>query len=111
MDFDKLTIGEAREIARLFQQTTTQDDSHWEVGKCYLIRTVTMIQTGRLSNVHPQELVLHDAAWIADAGRFADVLTSLEFNEVEPFPDGPVIVGRGSIIDAVQIPDLPRVQK
>jgi hypothetical protein len=35
-----------------------------------------------------------------------------EFKEVEPFPDGKVIIGRGSIIDAVQINiDLPREQK
>src|SRR3990167_4090803 len=46
----------------------------WKIGKCYLIRTVTMIDTGRLVEVTEQELVLEDAAWIADTGRFADAL-------------------------------------
>jgi hypothetical protein len=70
-----------------------------------------MIDTGRLVAITPQELVIEDAAWIADTGRFADALISLDFNEVEPFPEGRVIVGRGSLIDAVQIKGLPRSQK
>jgi hypothetical protein len=61
--------------------------------------------------VTPQELVIEDAAWIADTGRFADAVKKAEFGEVEPFPDGRVIVGRGAIIDAVQIKLSPRSQK
>jgi len=83
----------------------------WEIGKKYMIRTVTMIDTGVLVAVTPQELVLQDAAWIADTGRFAQAVKKCEFNEVEPFPDGRVIVGRGSIIDAVQITLIQRSQK
>lgn len=90
---------------------TKPNDAHWKIGKIYLIRTVTMIQTGVLIAVTPQELVLEDAAWIADTGRFSDALASATFNEVEPFPDGPVIVGRGGLIDAVQITKSPRLQK
>ena len=85
--------------------------STWNIGANYLIRTVTMIDTGRLVQVTPMELVLEDAAWIADTGRFADALKKSEFAEVEPFPDGRVIIGRGSIIDAVEILTLPRSQK
>jgi hypothetical protein len=84
----------------------------WKIGSAYLIRTVTMIQTGRLIAVTEHELVLEDAAWIADTGRFADALKGGTFSEVEPFPDGEVIVGRGSIIDACALPfALPRSQK
>ena len=109
MDIDKLTIAEAREIAALFSK---REDAHhpFEIGANYLIRTVTMIQTGRLVAVGDKELVLESAAWIADTGRFMDNLVSCEFNEVEPFPEGRVIIGRGSIIDAVQIPQLPKRQ-
>lgn len=85
--------------------------SPWEIGKNYLIRTVTMIDTGRLVAVTDHELVLEDAAWIADTGRFANALVSAEFCEVEPFPAGQVIIGRGAIIDACQIHTLPREQK
>ncbi len=78
----------------------------------YLIRTVTMIQTGRLVEVFDDELVLIDAAWIADTGRFSETLISGKFDEVEMFPVGrQVIVGRKAIIDAVEIDTLPTVTK
>lgn len=84
---------------------------HWKIGYNYLIRTVTMIDTGRLVAISDHELVLEDAAWIADTGRFADALRSGSFSEVEPFPDGRVIVGRAALIDACEIAALPRTQK
>lgn len=110
MELDKLTIGEAKQLASLFSTSKPSDDAHWEIGKNYLIRTVTMIQTGRLVKVTDKELVIDDAAWIADTGRFSDALKNDEYEEVEPF-FSPVIVGRGAIIDAVQIKKLPRSQK
>jgi hypothetical protein len=70
-----------------------------------------MIDTGRLVAVTEHELVLENAAWIADTGRFFDSLQACTFAEVEPFPTGQVIVGRGSIVDAVQIATLPTSQK
>lgn len=110
MDIDKLTLGEIRELTALFGGKVV-DNRAWEIGKNYLIRTVTMIDTGRLVAVTEHELVLEDAAWIADTGRFAQAVENADFGEVEPFPSGRVIVGRGSIIDAVQITVAPRSQK
>lgn len=110
MNVNDLTIGEAKQLAAMFGGTP-QRDEHWKIGAIYLIRTVTMIDTGRLVAVTPQELVLEDAAWIADTGRFSDALKSLNFGEVEPFPDGRVIVGRGGIVDAVEINAVQRSQK
>ena len=109
MEIDKLTIGEAKKLAALF--SVAQPDHPFEIGAVYLIRTVTMIDTGRLLRVTPTELVLEDAAWIADTGRFSDALKAVSFNEVEPFPDGEVIIGRGAIIDAVKIKETQRSQK
>ena len=83
----------------------------WKIGKPYLIRTVTMIDTGILVGIGEKELVLEEAAWIADTGRFADAIAKAEFNEVEPFPKGRVIINRSCIIDAVEIIKLPRSQK
>lgn len=114
MNIDELTLGELKKLQCLLGGNTANpcNDAHWQIGKDYLIRTVTMIDTGRLVAVTPQELVLTNASWIADTGRFAGALTSCEFNEVEPFPkDMQVIIGRGSIIDAIQIPQLPTKQK
>jgi hypothetical protein len=110
IDINSLTIGEAKQLSALLQPQNVVSTA-WEIGQCYLIRTVTMIDTGRLVEVTPHELVLTDAAWIADTGRFADALKSLSFSEVEPFPDGKVIIGRGAIIDAVKINATQRSQK
>lgn len=111
---DDLTIGQAKMLVQMFGASPVETPTAlhpWEVGKIYLIRTVTMIDTGRLIEVTPQELVLEDAAWIADTGRFADAVASAEFGEVEPFPDGRVIIGRGAVIDAVTINSVSRSRK
>lgn len=87
------------------------DESPWQVGLTYAIRTVTMIQVGRLAKVTERELVLDDASWIADTGRFHDFLKSGSVKEVEPFVL-PVIVGRGAIVDATEWKhNLPNTQK
>ena len=111
MKIDELTIGEAKQLAAMFGTHTIPTEHCWEIGKIYLIRTVTMIDTGRVVAVTEHEIVLEDAAWIADTGRFSMAVKKAEFGEVEPFPDGRVIIGRGSIIDAVQITVAPRSQK
>ena len=87
---------------------TNEVQSFWQVGKAYLIRTVTMIDTGVLVSIDDHEIVLSDAAWIADTGRFSKTLKTLEFSEVEPFPNGLVAIGRGALIDAVAITAAPR---
>lgn len=72
----------------------------YEVGKLYIIRTVTMYHLGRLTEVWPNELVLEDASWVADTGRFHECVQKGTVREIEPFPEGRVVVGRGAIIDA-----------
>lgn len=112
MDLNELTIGEAKQLASMFGKESNCDISPWRIGKNYLVRTVTMILTGKLVQVTRQELVLEDAAWIADSGRFMQAVATGSFNEVEPFPDGPVIVGRGALIDAKEVNfAVPRGQK
>lgn len=84
----------------------------YRIGEAYFIRTVTLYYTGRLVAVHEHELVLEDCAWIACTKRFADTFKEGAFDEVEPFPPGPVVIGRGAIIDACIWPkDLPREQR
>ena len=90
----------------------TTEFNPYTIGANYFIRTVTHHITGKLVEVGPHELVLLSAAWIADDGRFADALKAGTFAEIEPFPDGRVIVGRGSIIDdCIFNHTLPRSQK
>ena len=90
-------------------KTPKLEESFWIVGKSYLIRTVTMIDTGILVSMDNHEIILKDAAWVADTGRFNECLKSGKFAEVEPFPDGLVAIGRGSIVDAVRIASAPRM--
>lgn len=110
MEIDNLTVKEIKHIQSLLKGPS--EPSHpFEIGKNYFIRTVTHHLTGKLLRVTSKELVLADAAWIADDGRFYDALKTGKLNEVEPFP-GEVIVGRGSLIDACQwLHELPRTQK
>jgi len=81
------------------------------VGSKVLIRTVTHYYTGRIVEMTPTEIVLADAAWIADTGRFATALEKGTLSEVETFPAG-VSVARGAVVDVSPWPhDLPRAQK
>jgi len=75
--------------------------SAFEVGKKYFIRTATYHVVGLLTNVYCNELVLSNASWIADSGRFNAALNSGIFEEIEPFVND-VIVSRGGIIDATE---------
>lgn len=81
------------------------------IGKNVFVRTVTHHHTGRLAAADDQFLLLEDAAWIADDGRFADTLAKGTLLEVEPFP-GSVLVSRGSLIDVCEwTHELPREQR
>lgn len=77
-----------------------------------IVRTVTMIYTGILIAVFDQELLVGEAAWIADTERYHEAVTKAEFREVEPFGDDPIVVGRGAIVDvAILGRPHPREQK
>ncbi len=97
MNIEEITIGDAKRLTALLGGQVASSGA-WEIGKNYLIRTVTHIQTGRVVSVDQNEIVLEDAAWIADTGRFTGALESVEFSEVEMFPQGRVLVGRGALV-------------
>lgn len=111
IDINELTLGQIKQLKAAFGGEVGADHPY-EIGAPYFIRTVTYHLTGRLVQVTNQELVIEDAAWIADDGRFAQAMEKGTFAEVEPFPSGQVIIGRGSLIDARKITfELPRSQK
>jgi len=114
INIEDLTIGQVREIGALLgnKSNCVTVEHPFNIGGKYFIRTVTHHHTGKLVGVTPTELVLEDAAWIADDGRLTEALKSGVFGEVEMFPAGNrVIVGRGSIIDATEISTIPTSQK
>ena len=97
--------------AAISPATKTPKPGFFETGKCYFVRSVTCYYTGRCVSWDGQLLILDDAAWIADTGRFADALKSHTFSEVEPYP-GRIAIGGGAIVDASEwAGELPREQK
>ena len=88
-------------------------DSPYIIGQNYLIRTVTMIYTGKLVKVYNQELVITQASWIPDTERWADTVEKGIFKEIEPYPqDKEIILGRGAILDITPVDwKLPGKQK
>ena len=113
MNIEDMTISQARAIAALFSgnAATPVADSPYKIGQAYLFRTVTYAVSGGVARVTAQEVVVTDAAWIADTGRFGAALKTADFAEVEAAPEGEVIVGRGAITDAWPIAKAPRLTK
>lgn len=69
------------------------------VGSRVIIRTVSYHYTGVVLEIlDTGDILLDDAAWIADSGRWADALATGRLSEVEPYP-GPCLVMRGAICD------------
>jgi hypothetical protein len=103
MKLDDLTLGEVKEISRLIAGAPTSSVGRWKVGQNYFLRTVTHHLMGRLEEVTPDELWFSSVSWIADDGRFNELLATGKPGtnaEIEPAPEGDVAIGRGSLIDA-----------
>jgi hypothetical protein len=83
------------------------------IGKNIIVRTVTMIYTGKLAAVYPNELVLTEVSWIPETERYAQFVANGDVRECEPYPaDLGVIIGRGGLMDIVELrANLPRTQK
>ena len=113
MNIDQMTYGELKQIAAMFQSPVSQNQHFFEIGKNYIVRTVTMIYTGKLVDVGATEIVLIDAAWIPETDRFMQFVAEGKIKECEPYPDGRrVIIGRGGLMDAVVLEkELPRSQR
>ena len=81
------------------------------IGRSVFIRTVTHHHTGRVVAVNGDVMTLCDAAWVADDGRFADMLKTGLPKEVEPFVND-VDINMASAIDVTLWDhDLPREQR
>jgi len=108
-----MTIEEIEAFTNKKKSEMCETVTPYVIGKNYLIRTVTMIYTGKLIKIYPTDLVIVDAAWIAETERWANSVANGIFKEVEPYPDGiPIIIGRGAVLDATPVTwELPRTQK
>lgn len=111
-----MTLKTLLRLASVIEETTDpnapEQDHPYKIGQAYYIRTVTHHYTGRLDAVTDKELIISDAAWIADSGRWADALESGTLSEVEPFQAGQVIINRSALVDVSEWKhQLPLSQK
>lgn len=81
-------------------------------GTLVMVRTVTMIQTGRVVACDGTWLRLEDACWIADTGRFADAVRTgmARGGEIEPFSSD-ILVNLGAAVDICILPSIPTEQR
>lgn len=92
-------------VEKLLEKVLCSDEEKWNgadlpfiIGKAYLIRTVTYHMLGRIDKVSGDFLVLSDASWVADSGRFSTAITKGELSESEYVGDA--IVSLTAIVDA-----------
>lgn len=110
-EIQKLLTKISENKSETVELTLNQPDSPFEVGKAYLIRTVTLYYTGRVVNIVGKFVQLEEAAWIADTGRWAEASAEGDFNEVEPFASNPWF-NMDAVIDFHEISyKLPNKQK
>ena len=82
------------------------------MGSNYLIRTVTMIYTGKIIKENAESFMVDTCCWIPETARWTQCVKNSEFNEVEPYPfDRSVIIFKSGILDMVVIDKLPTDQK
>ena len=67
------------------------------VGQSFFIRTVTYHLTGKVKKIIGNMIILENAAWIADSGRFMNAIKEGKVNEVEPVGDA--LVNLNAITD------------
>ena len=87
-------------------------DLPFKVGDAIMIRTVTMIDVGRVIGVTPDLIVLTDGGWIASTGRFSVALSTGSLAEFERCDLAWFAVSRGAIVDIFPwVHDLPKTTK
>lgn len=81
------------------------------LGEIVFIRTVTHYYTGRYVAKDGHFLVLEDAAWIGDTGRFGDFMKGQPSESLEVEPMGKTLVNEETIVDISPYKELFTVQK
>lgn len=113
MNIEELTLKQIKEIQALTTGVIAPSTTHPLVGRNVIVRTVTMIYTGRLDYVTQQDYVLLDCSWIPETDRYMNFVENGAVRECEPYPsDLPVFINRGALLDVCELRNqLPRSQK
>lgn len=111
MNIENLTLAQLKEIRETFPGAKKAEKLPFGIGDAIVIRTVTMIDVGRVKAIGRDFIVLEDGGWIADTGRFSEMLSKGTINEFERAPSW-FLVGRGAICDAFPwTHEIPKVTK
>lgn len=82
---------------------TISSDCPFEVGEAYFFRTVTYHTLGRVKKIVGNFLVLEEASWVADSGRFNEFINEGKIEnqsvEIEHLEINPVL-SLTSVVDA-----------
>lgn len=82
-----------------------------QVGKNYFIRTFSFHYVGKLVAINENNLILENASWVADSGRFGEALANGTLSETEKYVND-VVLFRNSLLDATEWQHgLPKVSK
>ena len=113
MNIEELTLKQIREIQSLCAVPAASPQSAYPVGRNVIVRTVTMIYTGKLVEFNATDLELVDCSWIPETERYMQFVADGAVKECEPYPDGlPVYINRGAVLDLCELKKaLPRSQK
>lgn len=88
-----------------------ENDCPFLIGKSYFIRSLTYHIVGKVKKISGGFLVLEQASWIADSGRFTQAINKGTLSEVEPVNCN-VMVALQNIVDAFEWKhELPRDQR
>ena len=72
------------------------------VGRKYLFRTVTYHMVGEIAGREGDFLILKNASWVADSGRFGEAAAKGTLVEVEHLGGLTVLINAQSLTDAVE---------
>lgn len=95
MSVDSLTLGDLKQLRGMLAGDSRPPP--FDVGQNYFVETVTKYFLGRLVSADDRWLVLDEASWIADTGRYNEALRDGTASEVEPCP-GRVVIGCGAVV-------------
>ena len=100
----------ADEINKTYTILEQSNDTPFKKGECYFIRTVTYHAVGEVKTIIGKFLILRDASWVADSGRFMNAIQDGTLDEVEPVGD--MFINIDSIVDVFPwCHTLPKDQK
>ena len=91
------TFIQLKEQIEKLEKKAVNIETPFEVGKSYFIRTVTYHLVGKLDKIVGNMMVLSEASWVADSGRFMNAIKDGTLDEVEPV--GIVYVNINAITD------------